>query len=161
MQSQSTSERGTLVNRFWAKVRKGDGCWLWIASTAPTGYGRIQRGRRGEGVVLAHRLSWELTYGPIPAGLFVCHHCDTRACVRPDHLFLGTDDDNKVDKSRKGTWPCGSEVRQAKLNEAQVSEIRRRYAAGGIRQIDLAIAYGVADSLISCIINRVYWRHIP
>jgi hypothetical protein len=49
----------------------------------------------------AHRIAWELTNGPIPAGLFVCHHCDTPGCVRPDHLFLGTAQENMQDASRK------------------------------------------------------------
>ena len=92
-----------LEDRFWPKVQKSEGCWFWIAGgDGPDGYGRIREGRAGSRFLLAHRVAWELTYGPIPDGLFVCHHCDNRRCVRPDHLFLGTADDNNKDMQRKG-----------------------------------------------------------
>lgn len=79
-----------LERRFWPKVQKSDGCWLWVGGgDSATGYGRIRSGGRGAPQPLAHRVAWELTYGPIPDGLWVLHHCDTPRCVRPDHLFLG------------------------------------------------------------------------
>lgn len=87
--------------RFWRYVQKGDGCWLWIGAKLTTGYGVLNIGRK-EGVAAAHRLSWAIHFGVIPPGKFVCHHCDVRACVRPDHLFLGTSQDNVSDMVRKG-----------------------------------------------------------
>ena len=84
-----------LEQRFWPKVQKSDGCWLWIAGgDSETGYGRIRAGGRGTTQLLAHRAAWELTNGPVPDGLWVLHHCDTPRCVRPDHLFLGDHADN-------------------------------------------------------------------
>jgi hypothetical protein len=92
------------ADRFWAKVLRSDGCWLWSACVDEHGYGSFVRlqedgSHRLEG---AHRVAWELTHGPIPDGLRVCHHCDTPPCVRPDHLFLGTQADNMADMQRKG-----------------------------------------------------------
>lgn len=85
--------------RFWRQVQKTDTCWLWTGARSGAGYGQIGI---NDVRIFTHRFSWELHHGPIPAGLFVCHHCDNPPCVRPDHLFLGTPQDNMVDKIRKG-----------------------------------------------------------
>ncbi|MFL5481114.1 MAG: HNH endonuclease signature motif containing protein [Gemmatimonadaceae bacterium] len=85
-----------------AVLRRPDGCWIWRqkARTRPSGgYARIRINNRK---VLAHRFSWELARGPVPPGLFVLHRCDVRDCVNPDHLFLGTLQDNMDDMVAKG-----------------------------------------------------------
>jgi hypothetical protein len=93
-----------LEERFWEKVAKGDGCWLWTASLGSTGYGQIcVRDEKGQyRQTKAHRVSWILTNGPIPGGLQVLHKCDNPPCVNPDHLFLGTAIDNMRDMAAKG-----------------------------------------------------------
>lgn len=82
------------------------GCLLWTAQTFGIGYGRIKILGRS---YAAHRVTWELSHGPIPAGMLVCHRCDTPACVRPDHLFLGTAKDNTQDMLEKGRHQHGDQ----------------------------------------------------
>ncbi len=159
-----------LQARFWAKVQvtaDADGCWLWTARARYSrGYGAFsaQQGKQTG----AHRFMWELTQGPIPAGMFVLHHCDNPPCVRPDHLFLGTARDNAIDMARKRrtgrdahpeaySHLNGDGNPAARLTQTAVTEIRRRYAAGGILQRELAEEYGVQQTTVSSVILRKNW----
>jgi hypothetical protein len=93
----------TIEQRFWAKVRKRDGCWEWTGAKNADGYGMI--GVNGVGHkrhAPAHRVSWELHYGHIPTGMWVLHHCDNPPCIRPDHLFIGDRSANMKDCAAKG-----------------------------------------------------------
>lgn len=83
------------MQEFWSKVTKGDGCWIFGAHLASQGY-RVFQGTS------AHRFSWALANGPIPVGMSVLHRCDNPPCVRPEHLFIGTQKDNMADASAKG-----------------------------------------------------------
>lgn len=93
-------QRKSWPYRFWVKVAVGDSesCWPWLAG-ATGGYGTIRTPR---GMERAHRIAWELTRGPVPVGLFVCHACDNPPCCNPDHLFIGTLADNNRDRHEKG-----------------------------------------------------------
>ena len=141
---------------FWQKVdRSGgdDACWEWLAGTRG-GYGLMRwRGK----TTSAHRVSWELAHGSIPDGLDVLHSCDNPRCVYPAHLFLGTHQDNMVDMLRKGRGnkPSGEKNGNSKLTDAQVAEIRRRYAAGGITQTQLGAEFDVAHTNIGYIVRGV------
>ena len=155
-------ERLPIAERFWRFVQKSDGCWEWTGGRAGKGYGAFGIDR--DHMAYAHRVSWEMHFGPIPTGLFVCHHCDNPPCVRPDHLFLGTVVDNAVDMVSKGRHRAGKPHRgesnlNAKLTEAAVRDIRTRRAAGE-RPIDLGREYGVTGSLITAIAARRAWKHV-
>jgi hypothetical protein len=127
-------------DRFWNRVAKveSDGCWEWQGSKFWTGYGQVTHRGRNQS---AHRVSWQLTYGPIPSGGEICHRCDNPPCVRPDHLFLGDRAVNAADMAAKGR---AARIKpNAKLTVEQVRAMRERYAAGGISFSKLAAEFGV------------------
>lgn len=147
--------RGTLAVRFWRSVDRSGDCWLWMKALDRGGYGAIGADG-GRKILKAHRVSWELHRGEIPAGLFVCHTCDNPRCVNPSHLFLGTNADNAADMARKGRAPRGSQRRLSKLTEEQVSAIKHSSEKG----IDLARRFGVSQTQISVIRNGREWKHV-
>lgn len=145
--------------RFEEKVcpEPMSGCHLWTAGVALTGYGLF---RTDSGCHLAHRIAWQMYVGPIPDGMHVCHKCDTRACVNPQHMFLGTRDDNMADMAVKRRSAVGSRNKSAKLTESQVMLMRQRFAAGEpIRSLQRA--FGVSYSTAHNVTCGNTWRHLP
>ncbi len=138
--------RRPVATRFWLKVDKTPTCWLWTAAKDSDGYGKFDRTR-------AHRASWTMANGPIPEGLYVCHRCDNPTCVRPDHLFLGTNTDNMRDKAEKqrGT------PRNSVLSFAQRIRIEELWAMG-VQQTVMAPWFGVSHSTISNVVRGVTRR---
>lgn len=167
-QASSKSRKGCthapVEVRFWRYVAKGPGCWLWQAACADFGYGLI--GSSGH-MLRAHRLSWEIHHGPIPEGMFVCHRCDVPACVRPDHLFLGTHTDNMRDMIRKGRHRgavaietyLGERNGRSKLTADKVRELRALRDSGESLR-SLARRFGVSKPSVQAIVSRKNWRHV-
>ncbi len=143
---------------FWARVLKRDGdCWLWIGRLGVGGYGRVDwRGSR----IVAHRVAWELRFGPIPAGMKVLHVCDHPACVNPSHLFLGTQADNVADMKAKGRGnPRHGELNsRPKLTWKAVEEIRSRYVPRRVPISLLAREYGVSTSAVFDVLSGRTWN---
>jgi hypothetical protein len=159
-----------LADRFWPMVRKSETCWLWTGARSTNGYGRILStdGR----MIGAHRAAWLLTFGEIPSDMEVCHHCDVRLCVRPDHLFLGTQQDNMTDavnkqrmaagdrhgmRTRPDRRPRGERHGMAKLTAEKVREMRALYLAGGVSQVALGAQFDVHQMTVSRIVRGLYW----
>lgn len=155
------------VARFRSKVRTADddGCWEWTGHRGgyKNRYGSFYIGGR---TCYAHRVAFQIAYGPFLHIFQICHSCDNPTCVRPDHLFLGAGMDNMVDARRKGrpvgvhSGPSpllrGTRNGMARLTESDVREIRRRYAAGE-GQPSIAGDFGVSRPHISGIVRGRFW----
>jgi hypothetical protein len=160
---QTLATMRLLPERFWEKVPLGDGCREWADARNRKGYGVANL--PGQRTAPAHRVAWELANGrPVPAGLCVCHTCDNPPCCNPAHLFLGTRADNNADMYAKGRgghgWVPGEKCGTARLTAAQVSEIRHRYASGGLSHRALAREYGVHYRQIGRIVRGLSWKHL-
>lgn len=145
---------------FWEKVRKSRGCWLFTDTLASNGYGGFSYGRRGNRTqIKAHRFSWEITYGPIPVSLEVLHRCDVRNCVRPTHLFLGTDLDNMQDCAKKDRIARGKKLPQSKLSIKAVKFIRAHVKNRGDAS-KMCRKFSVSPATIHRAIQKGSWAHV-
>lgn len=137
------------------------GCWLWEGGVERAGYGCAKEAPGfGAKSMRAHRLSWTVHFGPVPAGLDVCHKCDVRCCVNPDHLFVGTRAENLADMDRKGRRPLGEKSVRAKLKGADIPAIRERYASGE-SPTAIGADFGVTHGAVRFVATRRSWAHIP
>ncbi len=155
--------KGTIESRFLAMVNKdgpvhptlGTKCWLWMGSTDRLGYGHFNLNGK---TTLAHRVALTLFDTPIPRGRLALHRCDNPSCVKPAHLFTGTDADNSADCVSKGRSPHGERNAHAKLTERCVRTIRTIYAEGRTTYQTLARWFDVHHSVIGKIVIRKTWR---
>lgn len=141
--------------RFWSRVEKTDGCWIWTGQLNHKGYGAFSAKWDDRQYWRAHRFSWARHKGD-PGRLFVLHDCDNRACVNPAHLFLGTPADNSDDMKRKRRQAYGERNGTAKLTPTDVRTIR----ASALTYVQLAERYKVCPSHIYNIKIRKRWPHI-
>lgn len=147
-------------------------CWIWQGQTAPNGYGRLWHGGRN---VSAHRHSYAQFVGPIPGGMLVCHHCDVKNCVNPEHLFVGTQADNVADKTRKGRQAKGATHGRttkphrtargerngwSRLTESQAREIFARLSMGHETFTAIAQDYPVTRHTIGLMARGERWQHV-
>lgn len=143
---------GTSFRKRLASFAGQDGCWLWNGATK-NGYGYTTL----FGVTMnAHRAAYLIAVGPIPNGLDVCHRCDVRLCIRPDHLFTGTRKENMEDCVSKGRSTKGEKNASAKLTEEQVLAIRADTRFARI----VAAEYGVSKPNIEQIRRGERWTHL-
>ena len=156
-----------LVVRFWSKVDRRDpnDCWFWIGAIGIHGYGVIGRGTREDGVILAHRASWEIHNGPIPEGSHVLHTCDdrypagdhtNRKCVNPAHLKTGSNKENVADMLLHKRQQRGERYGAVKLDTAAILEIRASDEPARF----FANKFDVSFSAIHLIRRRKRWAHV-
>jgi len=148
------------VVRFVAFVspEPNTGCWLWTGKVDRDGYGSFAIDRKTS--ERAPRMAWRLFKGEIPEGQHVCHSCDFPPCVNPEHLFLGTVQENRADEVAKNRQARGSRNGNAVLTEAAAMEILSAYDAGE-KQIDLAARHGVSPTAINLLVLGKTWKHVP
>ncbi len=154
----------SVIDRFYERVDRSGDCWVWTGRVLANGYGVLPifdatRRRRGSPDRLAHRIAYELAFDVDPGELFVCHKCDNPACVRPSHLFLGTNKDNVADCRRKDRDIQGERSRIAKVTDDKVRVMREEFKAG-TTQTALANRFGVSISLVNGIVHGRRWRHV-
>lgn len=140
MANQYTTPR-PLADRFWEKVNKNGPvpahrpelgpCWLFTGTAIGREGFRYGRFWTGETMEAAHRVSYEMEYGPLPEGMHACHHCDTPRCIRPSHLFAGTRSDNQRDSSRKGRLGFQRYPERSPLNQRTAAEAAKTHCKHG------------------------------
>lgn len=141
------------VERFWFYVVKSESCWPWRGAKDLGGYGVFGINYN---TIKAHRFSYWIMTGPVPADLCVCHHCDVPGCCNPRHLFLGTITENLADAFRKRRHSHGARHAASKLSDADIRLIR----ASNLPRVKLAKQFGVTRRNVAMILNSKTWRHV-
>ena len=153
-----TTTLPTWRDRLLSKIspEPNSGCWLWTGNVTQAGYGVLRSGGKDEPIKYAHRLMYEMHYGFEPSGKVVRHKCDNPLCVNPEHLLIGTQADNVQDAVDRKRMRHGSNHPNSKLNEFQVSIIRKL----NLPLKSISDIFGVGISSISQIRNNLSWEHV-
>lgn len=158
--SEPARIRGTsnTPDTFDSYVAKADsGCWEWIGFIRWNGYGTFGMGGRS---IPAHRFAYERAKGAIPEGLFVCHSCDNRRCVNPDHLWVGTQADNLADMAAKGRAHKGPTLHSEAHPKAKLTKDKARAIRSDPRPAhQIAPEYGISKSLVWGIKKGTNWKY--
>ena len=146
---------------YWAKITLTSpaDCWEWVGARNEKGYGRFWTARYG--LLKAHRVSYQLAHPDEDiSGWNVCHSCDNRICCNPNHLWLGTTEDNNKDMLQKGRYADWEDYQDTKLNPEKVAEIKQRRWAGETRK-KIALEFGVSIAAIQKIDLEKTWKFVP
>lgn len=138
---------------FHSQYSRGDGCWEWKGTLNQGGYGKFRS-------ISASRVAWIYANGPISKGQQVCHSCDNRKCVNPDHLFLGSIADNMQDKVAKNRQAKGSKIGVSILNEQMVLDIRKMRISGCEFE-EIAKTFNISWWLVRSLCKDRHWKHVP
>lgn len=176
---KSFSKKCSVKCRLISNIKINDKCWEWQGNLGKNGYGKIRNNLEHWST---HRLSYFIFKGEIPDDILVCHTCDNKKCINPDHLYLGTHKDNAQDalkkgllkstsgskwsestrekmKSRPGPDKKGDKHHLRKLTSKNIYEIRTMLDEG-IKQAEIAKIYDVNPSCISNVKRKKSWCHI-
>lgn len=149
----------TISDIFWQHVTKEDAdkCWLFRGTLWPHGYGQMKYRRKK---YFAHRVSYEIHYGPLARDQRVLHKCDVPQCCNPNHLFAGTQADNVADMIQKGRNRVGEAHPNAKTSAAEVIKMRE-LASSGMTVSEISKLLGTKRTQVSDIVSRRRWKHLP
>ena len=144
------------INEIFDKkyVEDKNGCWRWTGLKCKGGYGKIGNDDK------SHRFSYRRFIGQIPEGMCVCHTCDNRDCVNPDHLWLGTTQDNTKDKIDKGRQIRGEKIGSSKLKDEDVINIRKMRISGK-SQKEISEKFKISRITVMLICQNKSWSHLP
>lgn len=151
------------VDRILSRIEKDEvtGCWNYVGQLDSGGYGTIsfRKGKKKQ-AIKTHRLMWESQNGPIPEGMFVLHQCDNRQCCNPEHLRLGTHQENMHEAKARGRLKVGVDSSKSVMTEDEVYQIRAMYDAC-VERSAIARNFGVSRSIVYQIGKRQTWKHLP
>lgn len=143
--------------KFLANVVKNEsGCWVWSGRPNSSGYGRFTFNKAAD---TAHRWAYRLFKGEDPGALYVCHSCDNKMCVNPEHLWLGTLQDNIRDMVKKGRQAKGARRHNARLDDVRARAVKELHKIG-VPQNEIAAFFGIHKATINDVATGKTWRHV-